>query len=240
MIKMKTSKLVLYVVVLLYCNFCEAQTFYGSSNFGRFEILNDSTCTLCFISDNPLMNRVDSCSCVKTGDTIYISTKVRHRFEIVEEYPFETLERSSLVYKEYRYQFLGEGYQLLNEDCVCENDKIMNFPGFKNGDIIVVRYFIVYDRFKWIYGEERPIIKYNIVDGCCFDNFPLLMRGNQIIPIDEEKNEQCWIENGFYFPTMKRSRKEKSFDVIGRWSIGLRGLPNGYNIPENKFSKHRD
>jgi hypothetical protein len=63
------------------------------------------------------------------------------------------------------------------------------------------------------------------------NNFPLLMKGNKLIPCgDKNLLEDCWVNNGFYFPIMKKSKKDVEFETIVRWSIGLRGLCNCFNI----------
>lgn len=230
----------------LLCGFCEAQTYYGKGNFGRLEMLNDSTCTICFIISPNIHNSqggklTDTCSLVKSGDTLYISTRKRFRFEAAENYSADSLEKYLTTYKVYQNSY-GEGYRLVNEGgCYLYGKYIgfSDFDSFRNGDLIVVRNFIVYDRFIWVYGEDTPILIDNLVDACCLNNFPLLMKGNKLIPIDKEKNEQCWIDNGFYFPTMKKSHKTKSFDTIPRWSIGLNGVPNGHSLYTNRYCKHR-
>lgn len=241
----------IHFVAFLYVfnSVCVAQNYYGSRQFGHIEILNDSTCTICFIIDPNINNSmggkmIDTCSIEKSGDTIYISTRIRQRFEAVDNNCFcDSSEKTPMVFKTYYQNYNEINYHLGGENVCYSCDDLIDFTDcgvFEDGEIVVVHYFVEYVRVKWIYGKDTHVLKYNWVDGCCLDRFPLLIKGNRLKPINTEKNEQCWIENGFYFSTMKRSRKEKSFDVIGRWSIGLRGLPNGYNIPENKFSKHRD
>lgn len=237
---------VIALAFCLLCGLCEAQAYYGKGNFGRLEMLNDSTCTICFIIDPNIYNSqggklTDTCSLEKSGDTIYISTRERFRFEAAENYSDDSLEKYPTVFKLYRNEY-GDGYQLVYEDVCYLFGKfidIYDFDGFRNGDLIVFRNYVMYDRFLWTYGKETHILIDNLVDGCCLDRFPLLMKGNKLIPIDKEKNEQCWIDNGFYFPTMKKSNKTKSFDTIPRWSIGLNGVPNGHSLYTNKYCKHR-
>jgi hypothetical protein len=88
----------------LLCGFCEAQTYYGKGNFGRLEMLNDSTCTICFIISPNITNSqggklTDTCSLVKSGDTLYISTRERFRFKAAENYSDDFLEDNPTVYK---------------------------------------------------------------------------------------------------------------------------------------------
>jgi hypothetical protein len=69
------------------------------------------------------------------------------------------------------------------------------------------------------------------------DDFPLLIKGNKLIPIDKKKNEECFINNGFYFPIIKKSKKEKNFKTIPAWTIGLQGLSCGKCVPT--FSSYK-
>ena len=62
-------------------------------------------------------------------------------------------------------------------------------------------------------------------------NFPLLIKKNKLIPIDKNKNEDCWINNGFYFPTMVRRKDslDKNVDRILVINRGIIGLYPGYD-----------
>lgn len=235
------------LVFCLLCDFCEAQIYYGRGNFGRLEILNDSSCTICFMIDPNIKNSMggkitDTCSLIQSGDTIFISTKIRHRFDSVKcNYHYDSFEKYPTVYKKYQ-NYYGNDYRLVNEGvCFLYGNYIgfSDFDSFKKGDIIVFRNYVMYDRIIWVYSNDTHILIDNLVDSCCLDNFPLFIKGNKLMPIDKEKNKQCWIDNGFYFPTMKRSSKAKSFNTIPRWSLGLNGLPNGFTLPSNKYCKHR-
>jgi hypothetical protein len=61
--------------------------------------------------------------------------------------------------------------------------------------------------------------------GVVFNEFPLLIKRNRLIPIDKEKQMQCWLDNGFFFPKMKIRKKEEKYDIINGYHIGLRNLP---------------
>ena len=62
-----------------------------------------------------------------------------------------------------------------------------------------------------------------------FNEFPLLVKGDSIFPIDNEKNYQCWIDNGFFFPIMTKGQDEpwKAKD-IPYWRVGLEGTKFEY------------
>ena len=58
-----------------------------------------------------------------------------------------------------------------------------------------------------------------------FNEFPLLMKGDSIYPIDNEKNYQCWIDNGFFFPIMTKGHDDpgEARDIPYK-RIGLEGI----------------
>ena len=81
------------------------------------------------------------------------------------------------------------------------------------------RYFAIHHN----YGESFDDVVY-------FKKFPLLKKRNSLIPINQSLNNQCWVNNGFFFPKMKLSKKNRKFKTIPRWSQGLRGLPYWRNL----------
>lgn len=70
---------------------------------------------------------------------------------------------------------------------------------------------------------------------CLFNAFPVRITNDSIIPLDEKKNFDCWIENGFRFPPMRRkSEMQQPFYLRGLdlptvklescYSIGYQGI----------------
>jgi len=61
-----------------------SQVYYGKNGFGKFEFINDSVCTVSFtdIPGWPRLHITDTCSFIQKNDTIFISTKVKNRFEV--------------------------------------------------------------------------------------------------------------------------------------------------------------
>ena len=60
-----------------------------------------------------------------------------------------------------------------------------------------------------------------------FSSISPQIKKNKLIPIDKNKNEDCWINNGFYFPTMIYRSKDyepkhsKTIRVAFRGIIGF-------------------
>jgi hypothetical protein len=219
-----------------------AQTYYGQNDFGKIEIINDSNCVLSF--SHVQSAGYDTCSYKKHGDTVFISTPAKVRYRVIpsKEHICANIDTSLWIYtvvrpyaiiKKYRYEDYKGQYICVEEYAAAYDDVkgifILNDCPIKTGDIIVV-YNFWYSRFLYI-GEEcnNFIIQEDYTNEMCstfFDNFPLLIKGSKLIPIDKEKNKQCWIDNGFYFPTLKISKKRKSYKTVFFPLIGLSGLPN--------------
>lgn len=224
-------------IILLSINSLNAQTYYGKKDFGKIEFVKDSVCTVSFAGEG-LYNIIDTCYYRKNGDTLFLSSKLKTRYEVQlnnKEQPigqgFPTLIK---VYwktgKKYElmFEYLSI-YDTVNNQIVFNND----FPILDN-TILVISGGYYYNRMIWKNKESRYFtikkVKYSGLQHVFLDNFPLLIKVNKLIPIDETKNFQSWVDNGFYFPVMKKSKKEKEYKTIGYWSIGLRGLPMGFEI----------
>lgn len=127
-------------------------------------------------------------------------------------------------------KYLIKGYRLINDKVCLQFEHVVNrvyiADGIKTvycpysiyeGDIVVV-----YD--NWTY--QRTYLKQkNLSIGQClvgffvsitpdkddrvyFDKFPLLKKGNILLPLNENKNRESWIYNGFYVPIMTTKEQE--------------------------------
>ena len=67
--------------------------------------------------------------------------------------------------------------------------------------------------------------RYSLCHYALFNDFPLLVKGDSIFPIDNEKNYQCWIDNGFFFPIMIKGHDKpwEAKDIPYR-SVGIEGI----------------
>ena len=247
----------LIITLLLYIPFViQAQpTYYGQGDFGRVEIINDSTLTVSFVC-LASSSLVDTCYYYRIGDTIWISTKIKQRFSVTtyNESQIEikdTVSYKPIILKVYRllykrrsskklsYQLIGEDVVMINED---NNRIVLNvYSPIYEGDILVIQNYN-YVRLRWNYGTTRyAIINQHVhrFDAHVFNDFPLLVKNNKLIPLDKQKQKACWIDNGFYFPVMKLSKKKKFHDCIGWWSMGLQDLPSGFDIPSPANNAHK-
>lgn len=234
-------KNIIMLSVLLISNFVFSQTYYGKKNFGQFEIINDSVCTVSFLG-LPDWDIVDTCYYKRNNDTLFFSSNPKQQCKI-EYNPYESTVGKGFPVLMKLYQKRQKKYELVGEiwDLTYDtlNKRIVWNEHRDDNLLLVIRigpYYDIRTKVKRqvikISSDKIPlIINVDYVPTCMyFDNFPLLIKGNKLVPIDKEKNEQCWIENGFYFPKMKKSKKKKDYNTFAYWSKGLRGLPSGYDI----------
>lgn len=232
-----------YLILLLSIkiNVNSQSIYYGQHNFGKIEIINDSLLQIDFLYHEFYFK--DTCYYSKKNDTIWIYSKVKERFTInVLDYkPYrDSVDLTPIILKVYsneysknhKYKLMyeyPEMYDFLNKEIII-NDLIL-----ENEEIIVLDMFFDYERFKINFTSSENkfvIIKCNDYAIHIFNGFPLLIKNNRLIPISKEAQEKCWMENGFYFPKMQRSKKTKKYKRIYRGRVGLYGLPQGYDFPQ--------
>lgn len=136
-----------------------------------------------------------------------------------------------------KYKKRNNKYYLSQEGCFATLDTlydriiIQNF-GLEANDIIVMQYYWVYIRFKIDSQIQKSTKDIVLEKNCLFDEviffnkFPLLKKRGKLIPCGmKEQLEECWLYNGFYFPTMKMTKNVHGFKEVELWKIGLLGLP---------------
>jgi hypothetical protein len=213
----------------------KAQTYYGRNLFGRLQIINDSTGTITFISYLDTYS-IDSCYIHKQGDTVFLSTKAqwRHKVNVYDRIQTATNTWFSTVIKVYEYSFPDKKYEYVGDfigiyDSISKSIVVEEIAFYRGNYIIVYKDFFFYYRVKCSFGTDRNYLvlerNSNYSQGVVFNEFPLLIKGNRLIPIDKKKQAQCWLDNGFLFPKMKISKKNKDYHIINGHYIGLRNLP---------------
>jgi hypothetical protein len=223
------------MLVMFFANI-QSQTYYGEKGFGKLQILNNSTCTVNFISMGYYFP-IDSCHIRKHGDTVWLSTKARWRYKanIFDEMQTSLNPWYPIIIKRYFYAPYNkkDKYEFQGED-IAMYDSVTNTIIYENAlrreeYIIVFKDIFEYHRIKCSSKAEKYYLTIEMnpdyIQGVIFNEFPLLIKRKRLIPIDKEKQMQCWLDNGFFFPKMKISKKEKEYNVINGHSIGLRNLP---------------
>ncbi|MDI6833868.1 MAG: hypothetical protein QMD02_08525, partial [Bacteroidales bacterium] len=108
--------------------------------------------------------------------------------------------------------FNNSEYNIEKGDLILFKDKGRILITDKYYNMINSPYFAIkFNRFIYDKKQKMEMPYYFAI---FLNNFPLIINGNKIFPAFETDNEQCWAENGFYFPVMKKSKKEKNYYVI--------------------------
>jgi hypothetical protein len=236
---MKTSIAIFCLYLISYG--LNAQSYYGINNFGKIEFLNDSMyqiyCAMDFGIDE-FYQYPDTGYYRNQDDTIWLSSKIKIPYQL---YRFEEKQSVDSVFpvflKRYVYDCNENLYKLEQESCsgILDENRpliVFNDQHVNKNDLLVFLWGIEYERLIWE-EEDTNFFAIQYIDTLhtvhrriYFNEFPLVKRKKKLIPIDEKKVQQCWIENGFYFPIMKKRKGRKDFATLARWSMGMQGLPD--------------
>ena len=234
--------LMLLITMFAFCNIINAQSYYGNNRFGKLQLLNDTTCTVNFISFMDIIS-TDTCFVHRQGDTLWLSTKSKTRYKVNIFEEMQSVHKPSfpVIIKTYlettpngKYEFIGESTAMYDS---LTKSIVLNYDVFSSGVyIIVFCVFGEYYRVKCDFGTYPQPDKYitlqkdtNYFHGVVFEKFPLLQKRNSLIPLKVGNEEQCWLDNGFYFPKMKKKKTNQYYKYIKGNLIGLRDLPIGYD-----------
>jgi len=222
----------------------QAQVFYGKKQFGKLEILNDSICTVSFILIPNLVpdNFIDTCRYTQSNDTVFISSKIPNKFKIIPTDEIVSLKHTTTgllkVYmeeKNNRFSLLDERMEGVAFDTV-SNQVILNtkmlfdllsINNTFNYKLLFVFYSSYYGYLKFSLKNIKSkyllvkINKNDIHQSLFFNSFPIIIKRNKLIPIDVEKQEKCWLDNGFYFPVMKKNKRVKKYKTISDYRMSL-------------------
>ena len=134
------------------------------------------------------------------------------------------------VVQEHRLEYVGIYYM----DTASRQILIPAHIYRRYSDIIVVHHRAFFSRLcKDIDESSYPAYNYlkidmsNLYPTCyhaLFNEFPLVIKGDSILPVDNGKNYQCWIDNGFFFPKMVKGHGKpwEAKDIVW-WRAGLEG-----------------
>ena len=216
------------------------QVYYGENKFGKIQFINDSTVYVHFI-DRPFNKIQDTCLIERIGDTLFLSTKETWKYKLVdikkEEYHIKnSIPTICKIYWTYKNKYEFE-QEIIAEKDVEKNLIYVNFSPLPVDYVLIFNNYGIFSRTKvhipnddeytcLIFAYNKITINNNL---CVLDRFPLLVRGNKLIPINESQQTQCWVDNGFLFPKMKMYKKKKKYNLISDYSIGLQDMPCPYD-----------
>ena len=237
--------------VILFGDRLENDTFYTGID-GRFLIsfANDSIMQARFFSED-MYDRYQKIRYRRSGDTIFLhnSSQPRVPYSLCKQEQIQDIEEKAgvpvMVRFFYPKQSMGRGavqeHLLLHEGIYyMDSISLQIVIPYKEvysrySDIIVVshkNYFVrlckdidssYYPRYDYLKIDMSN--RYSSCHYAMFNEFPLLVKGDSIFPLDNEKNYQCWIDNGFFFPVMIKGH-DKPWEAkdIPYWSVGMEGV----------------
>lgn len=233
------------------------QRYIGRNGLGSFELLNDSTCVVSFLSEL-FMNgmegyfpKFDTCNVVKDGKTYFLtSKKPRSITNIIGNslpFGFKSSTYSTVKFFTRELQRNGHWRFLYELSLEYEEDSLFSIlsigkrlTGFSNVLIVIVEHPFLSHRifFPKIPKDNFGLkVDFKTDNFLILDSFPIIVKSNKVIPIDNEKNFQCWVDNGFYFPKMRLNKNYREHDYIPMWKKGITGLRQ--EIVEKKKMRKR-
>jgi len=241
--KNKTFFCLLIINTFFLTNALIAQSYTGDSDYGDMELINDSLYSVSFYAYANL-DFCDTGTYYKKGDTIFLNSIIKHNYEFIadekdvhsdnlnlfSEYTIKIYSKD----RENEYRFTHETSILLTHYDSIEKE-LFSAISVNNGDIVIVQSFSPFKYRRFMVATPNKYKSYKLrfrimdekIDRVYFDNFPVLRTENKLIPIDDDKNFQCWVDNGFFFPTMKlKTKKEKHNGRILLSERGIQGLVN--------------
>jgi hypothetical protein len=240
------------------------QIYYGKQKFGKIKIIGDSIAIPYFLKTPYRSFSDDTCIISRNADTLFLTTKVTWLYK-VHLYPYAIVKQnigyltSAVLYVCSPYEpnnwvnsSMAGWYDSINKmhyiDCFYNLDEnyvhmIVLSRGERHSR---AAFYIKESNFYYTIGlEENPLYKEGST-GVVLDHFPLLKKGNRLIPCSELKQAQCWVDNGFFFPTMKRGTNPyRSYKWKATKNRGLQDLPYGIlqqkkSLPKKYFDIFRD
>ncbi|HOV55202.1 MAG TPA: hypothetical protein PL122_03640 [Bacteroidales bacterium] len=223
----KKISFILFLNVMI-INLSSQSLYFGKNRFGRLELINDSIGIICLNSFQTKI--IDTIYYRKTNDTMWISTKIKEIYStIVSDSAIPVLDGSPVIIK--RYKKFDDKTYILTQQFVLPFDSINQQIVFNNmqppleyGEILYFcewpnKKFLVKKPYLSVIGAKYFSIKfitlYNVSH--YFNEFPLKIKKNKLIPINNEAQQWCWIYNNYYFPVMKKSKKEKSYYTVAQY-----------------------
>ncbi|HPU47547.1 MAG TPA: hypothetical protein PLQ91_08000 [Bacteroidales bacterium] len=223
----KKISFILFLNVMI-INLSSQSLYFGKNRFGRLELINDSIGIICLNSFQTKI--IDTIYYRKTNDTMWISTKIKEIYStIVSDSAIPVLDGSPVIIK--RYKKFDDKTYILTQQFVLPFDSINQQIVFNNmqppleyGEILYFcewpsSKFLVKEPYLSVIGAKYFSIKFNTLynSGHYFNEFPLKIKKGKLIPISNEAQQKCWINNNYYFPVMKKSKKEKSYYTVAQY-----------------------
>lgn len=229
----------------------ENDTFYTGID-GRFVLsfANDSIIQARFFSED-MFDRYQKIRYRRSGDTIFLhnSSQPRVPYSLCKQEQIQNIEEKTGIPVMVRFFYplqpkergVAQEHLFFQEEVYyMDSVSLQILIPYKSvhcqySDILVVsheNYFVrlckdidssYYPRYDYLKIDMSNM--YSLCHYALFNEFPLVIKGDSIFPVDNEKNYQCWIDNGFFFPIMTKGHDKpwKAKD-IPYWMVGIEGI----------------
>ena len=237
-------------------NNIQSQVYVGSKGFGQLKIINDSVLNLSFYgwpSFGIYVPDEQLCYYTVSHDTMYVSTCNSAPLSITYQKTSDDYLNCGepvIVYcfqKTYtgEYVFYDRGAYLY--DTATHEIHIRKKHWTPQEELYVVHWgwyscrgAVCPDSSNTAVGDYDIIIanQPRLPIEVSMARFPLLKKGNKIIPLSPEENENFWIVNGFYFPTFYANSKScPYYHVLPLRVRGTNGLYIDINDRKRKSKR---
>lgn len=243
---MRARYIILYVLTIFVGKgVCYPQHFVALDNSGELKILDGNQFEISFYSINGFdtgreASFFDTGYYKIEGDTLFLSSRTRSWAEVVNNLDTTGLNRIADAH------YLIERYGITETGKWFRTFKYIVPMAYQKCDTIVLycpwvihreSILSVYDNIISkrllpdvnLFGGAEMKKDFYIkifpekVDRIYLSDFPLLIQGNKLVPIDRNKIYRCLVYNGFIFPELVLSGREVNIDKI---SIQYRGEAN--------------
>ncbi|MBR4511390.1 MAG: hypothetical protein IKO59_01170 [Bacteroidales bacterium] len=221
-------KITILGVFLMFCSMILlGQRYYGQNGYGMLEIIDDTTAIVSFtekLGVDFTFHQKEKCLIRRVNDTLFLSTFERWKYvgHVDSAICYDKNQCFPILYKLFYYNHKYKKYDILHEgvgwDDLSTGDIYIQDADLFPGDyMIIIKKYNKYERIalSCLVNFDNPAIlistNQKFHGDLIFDEFPLLIKGNKLIPINYNKRIQCWKENGFVFPIMKKQKKLKSY-----------------------------
>lgn len=244
----------IFLIICLFANHTEAQTYYGKHGQGKFVILNDSIGVCYFkagIGVDCWIWSPDTCRLRKSYDTLFVTTlnpkQLLHIYPSSENLTIENvLELSSVTLYSYNTNFdfwtierMGAWSDTIQEKIFIKDVLLRKGRLY----ILVEESLFASKRFSFYCNKQGRFdigIDYGS-KGIILKEMPLLVKGRKLIPANDSLQVCCWAENGFFFPIMRKKNKMSSvkpLSVIFKENANLPKDPNDMSFLPKKYLKY--
>ena len=225
--------------------------YYGKGGLGHLEFISDSLCAISFLSNSLKEPFIDTAYYHRNGDTIFISTQIKDRYEIrtydtqpkfnCNDYaiiqPYTTMRnRKYIIYAHYiipydtttNELYLEKGNFHINVNW----HPILYYKGYHR-----LCFYCCYSHLSSMHYNIVKLMEFETDQSLFINEFPLIIKRNRLVPISSKyvANTKFYNDNGFYFSIMRSCKELKNYKTLFIGDIAFEGIPASVCRPSNRI-----